>query len=169
VLAAQDERSRPMRPAFVALDPAEAEAREREIGAVLGAEKAAQFTELRRGMPARVEVRIIRQNLENLGVPVTAEQERQLVAMMKNSTPPEPPRPNPGQDPLEASEQFRAWRAERSKYVRDNAAPLLTPRQLERLDESEALQAAMQAAMPPLNLAPSGGPPPSASSPVPKR
>ena len=149
VLAVQDERTRSPFEGFAALDPQEAQAREREIASVLGAEKSARFTELRRTMPARMEIRMLDMQLDQAGVPVSEEQKQRLIAAMKDLSLPEPPRPDAGAPPREGMERFRAWRAARAKLMRDAAAPILTATQLRRLDEHESLQAAMQAAMPP--------------------
>jgi hypothetical protein len=149
VLAAQDERTRSPFEDFAALDPQEARAREREIASVLGAEKSAQFTELRRTMPARMEISMLDMQLDRAGVPVSEEQKQRLMAAMKDLSLPEFPRPDPEAPPREGLERFRAWRTARAKLVRDAAAPVLTATQLRRLDEHESLQAAMQAAMPP--------------------
>jgi len=149
VLAAQDEHTRLPFEDFAALDPQEAQAREREIASVLGAEKSARFTELRRTMPARMEIRMLDMQLDQAGVPVSEEQKQSLIAATKDLSLPEFPRLDPGAPPRQGMEQFRAWRAARAKLVRDAAASVLTATQLRRLDEHEALQAAMQAAMPP--------------------
>lgn len=129
-------------------DTPEGRAREQKIAAVLGTEKAAEFAELRHGMPARSEIQRVRALLDSSGEPVDDEQQRRLLARLKEVELPPPPELTASGPPQTTMQQIRNWREERAKHVREAAAAVLTPRQLERLDESEALLAAMQASVP---------------------
>lgn len=148
ILTAQDERRRSSGDLFAAREPQEEEAREREIAAVLGAEPAARFTELRRTMPARMLMRTLGAQLEQFGAPVSEEQKRGLLAALQDVQLPDFPRPDPSAPPRAGMERFRAWRLERAKRVREAAGSVLTREQLQRLDEQEAMQTEMAAKMP---------------------
>ena len=129
-------------------EPADAQRREQAVASVIGAEKAARFAEAERTLPARSEVRLVAMQLEQSGAPLSEEQREGLTAKMRELEPFQPP-VGPDVPPHEAMVRFRAWRAERTKAIRALAAPLLSPRQLQYLEESDALQSALQAAMPP--------------------
>jgi len=122
------------------------EREQREIAAVLGPERAAQFERLKKTIPARTELSLARSQLERFGEPLSDEQHGTLFAILNAREPSAPP-PALEEDiaPAQRMEQFRSWRRASSARFRESAAQVLTPRQLERLDESEALLEAMQA------------------------
>jgi hypothetical protein len=114
-----------------------------EIAAIIGPEKAAQLEDLRNAMPIRAELRRVRDQLEEAGEPVSPEQQRQLVAILSNRAAPSPPVPEAGEPPEHGFERFRAWARDRDLRLRADSAAVLTPQQLERLEESEALRSVM--------------------------
>lgn len=142
VLVAQDAGPGGPTVHFGPRDTPEARQRESEIAAVIGPEKAAQFVEERSNIPARIEVRSMREQLERAGAPLSDEQNAALSTVMKDLGFSKPPPPAPDATPQESVERTLAWRAARSKHVRDRVAPLLTPRQLQRWDEFESLRVA---------------------------
>ena len=161
VLVEQDEVKGSPRESFGPRDTPEARAREREIAAVIGTEKAAQFAELRSTIPTRAEVRRMREDLERAGAALSDEQNAALMTAMKDLPMSQPPQPAPSATPQESMEQFRAWRAEQAKQIRDRAASVLTPPQIQRLDERDSLRAAMSS-MPLMPVPPNGNASPAA-------
>jgi hypothetical protein len=114
-----------------------------EIANVLGPERAAEFERLRSSLPARGELSLARTLLERVGEPLTDGQSKTLLeALSARESQPMPS--GEGLSMEQRKEQFQSWRRERSQQLRESATGVLTPRQLERLEESEALMEAMR-------------------------
>lgn len=85
-----------------------------EIAAVIGDEKAATFEQLKSTVSLRAEVRRVRDQLDEAGEPMTAEQYRALIGAMSD------------------------WVAERDDMFREKAAGVLERAQLKTLDEGRS-------------------------------
>ncbi|HKP59546.1 MAG TPA: hypothetical protein VJV78_22640 [Polyangiales bacterium] len=107
-----------------------------ELEDAIGGTKAAAFEQLRATLPARLDLRRIRDQLEEAGQPMTSEQQRMLLDILRASGPDTPPR--------EDLQRYQAWIGERDRGIRQNAAAVLSPAQLQTLDEARALRDAMQ-------------------------
>jgi hypothetical protein len=118
-----------------------------EIGRLLGPERAAEFERLRNTLPARSELSLARGQLERVGEPMTEEQQQKLLESLSTRAPLAPLPSGEGVSPEERMEQFQAWRRERTQAFRDSAESVLTPRQLQRLEEGDALMEAMRPSM----------------------
>jgi hypothetical protein len=137
-----------------------------ELAAVLGREKAERFMTEKKLIPVRSEVSVLRMRLEEAGETLSAEQQQALVEVLgkKERTP--PPRRLDG-DPQQAQECFQTWMQEHNRELRESAAPLLTPKQRELMDEDMVYQNAIRPTF--LGAAPTPGaaPPPQAGTPAP--
>jgi hypothetical protein len=124
--------------------PAESGREGAEIAAAIGVDKAAAFERLRGTMSARFELRSVRDQLEDAGEPMTAEQYRALMTAIRAQSPQLPTSPPRGETLEDSMELFRDWMSERNEAFRETAATILNPAQLKMLDESLALREAMQ-------------------------
>ncbi|MET0387607.1 MAG: hypothetical protein ABW321_16680 [Polyangiales bacterium] len=112
--------------------------REAAVSEVIGSERGAQLEGLIRTLPVRGELGVMRMQLESLGAPMTSEQHSQLLAIMSARGPRLPPQVVGTGDPQQAADTFRKWRAEQHQQVLGEAAQVLSPQQLKRLEESQA-------------------------------
>jgi hypothetical protein len=115
-----------------------------ELTKLLGADRAAELERLRASMPLRNELSSTRSQLERIGEPMTDEQQKQL--MQKLSARALAPYPGGEENATaeERAERFQAWRRDRSRSVRESAEGVLTPKQIQRLEESDSLSEAMR-------------------------
>jgi hypothetical protein len=151
VLAAQDQAEGQRRmhngPGADAQTP-DPERNRAEIAAVVGADKAAQFETLKKSLPARSQLAMLRMNLDQSGEPMTEEQRQKLLAIMtaREPVPMPPPLRVDGESGEQSFLRFRDWQQDRDRQMREDAASVLTPQQQKRLDEINAVQAAMRPA-----------------------
>jgi hypothetical protein len=137
VLSDQEERA-------VGSSDEEAAARRREQDALtsaIGREKAERFSQLKASLPARSELRRVRDRLEEAGEPMSGEQQRALVAVM-SSLPGSSPRPIPGESLEQGIERFRSWTSERDRAFRERASDILSEGQQRTLEEAAELREA---------------------------
>ncbi len=110
-----------------------------EIAAVIGWENASRFEKLKEGLPTRTELRRLRDELEDVGEPLSGSQYAALVSAAKSRPPTPPPARVPGESPEVAIERMRTWFAERDQRILDDAAAVLTPEQLQRIEERQSV------------------------------
>lgn len=111
-----------------------------ELSSVLGPERAAEFQRLRGTKRGRANMQMLRYQLEDSDEPISREQEEILLSIVKNRSSEPAPVPVEGESPQESSERFLAWRARNNESFRDAASAVLTPGQLNTLDEETKLQ-----------------------------
>lgn len=115
-----------------------------EVAAVLGAEKAERFSELRRLQPLRSEVSTLGRRLEGTAEPLSPEQQETLLGILASR--PEPASPGgESDDPQPSPDQWAARMREREQRLREDAEPVLTAAQRQLLKEDDAFQSAMRA------------------------
>jgi hypothetical protein len=117
-----------------------------ELAAVLGAEKAERFMAEKKLMPARSEVSLLRMRLEEAGEPLSPEQMQAMVESLGKMERAQLPRRVEGDDPQQSQERFQTWMQQRNRELRESAAPVLTPKQRELMDEEAAIQESMRPA-----------------------
>jgi hypothetical protein len=113
----------------------------------LGARRAEQLDALEQTIPARMEIKQFRDHLEAVGVPLADAQRAKLVAQLTNQHEQRPPPVGAGEPFEEMHERYREWRSERSRLFREQAAAVLTPEQLEQLEQYHAWEATMGEAL----------------------
>ena len=106
-----------------------------ELAAVLGPQKAERFMAEKKLMPVRMQVNTLRSQLEEGGVPLSAEQQRTLLAKLAEKERPQFPRAVQGEAPQQSSTRFQSYMRDQDRELRDAAAPLLTPEQRKLMDE----------------------------------
>lgn len=131
--------------AGAAQDSEDAARREQaEIAAVIGEEKAAAFEQLRETLPLRSELRKVRDQLEDVGDPMTPEQHRALLATLTSGGLARPPSPGEGESMEESAQLYGDWVSDRDDLMRESAAKILSPTQLKTLEETRQLNDAMR-------------------------
>lgn len=127
------------------LEAAAREQRDAEIEALLGPDKAAEFHQFEKSIPARMQVNQIGENMAAANVPLSNAQRNSLIAAVytEQQARPMPERiPNPTP---EYESNFIEWQMEYSKRVQAKVEPLLTAEQAARYRESVELQNARRA------------------------
>lgn len=169
VLAAQDERAMTMRLSDPTSRPDELRAKNRaEVAAVIGSEPAEKLDAWQQAQSARMEVRRVRDQLEDVGEPLSAAQLTRIEELI-HARPPVPAPVRSKDETGEAfMERFKGWRQESREQIRAEVSPVLEPRQLERFDELDDMTRSFEKNMsfvppPPRVNAPSAG---SAAPPV---
>lgn len=167
VLAAQEQRQREqarasgrMRFGMAALSPEDEQRNRDEVAAVLGPEKAARLQTLQKSQPLRSEVRMLRDSLEQAGIPITEQQQRELMAKVTARAAEPKPTRSDGESQDDVVKRFGEQRRERAQRVREEAAAVLSPEQMKVVDQMEELRSTYESARPRRNLsvgAASGG------------
>jgi hypothetical protein len=121
----------------------------KEVAALLGDSKMAEWKAYQQTLPQRSEVDSMGQQLENAGVPLSSDQRSQLVAAMVEETQANP-RPTfaAGLPPEEAQKQFNDWQDAYNKSVSDRAKQLLSSEQYERYHDYTEWMADMRKNLP---------------------
>src|SRR6185295_2547861 len=115
-----------------ALEDANKAQRDADIDALLGPDKAAEFQNFEKSIPARMQVNRIGEGMAAASVPLTDAQRKSmitLIAAAQDSGPP-PQRPANGAYDAEYEMKFLDWQADYSKRVQAQIEPLLTSDQL---------------------------------------
>lgn len=150
--------------AATALTPDERARNDGELAALLGDQKAARFAKLKKLLPARTQLRAVRSQLESLGEPLSPEQERDLLQLLNSKV--DPPASRPA---VQAPEDLRESLHERNRRFREQAEVVLTPMQLKRLEEQDALQKELESRLPLPALPASSSMPAAAGSAAPRK
>jgi hypothetical protein len=121
----------------------------KEIAAVLGDSKMADWKAYQQTLPQRSQVEAVGQQLENAGLPLSAEQRSQLVTALVEEAQANP-RPTfaSGLAPEEAQKQFNEWQEAYDKSVADRAKQVLSSEQYERYHDYTEWMAEMRKNMP---------------------
>lgn len=105
----------------------------RELEATIGPDKAAEFARLRTTVLARSEVRVVRDRLEDVGLPLSDEQLQKLLADSRAREFRFPER-RKGEDMATFSARIRNATRELRQQVYEDATKSLTPEQRRQLD-----------------------------------
>ena len=121
----------------------------KEVAALLGDSKMAEWKAYQQTLPQRSQVDSMGQQLENAGVPLSAEQRSQLVAAMVEESQANP-RPTfaQGLAPEEASKQFNEWQDAYDKSVAERAKQVLSSEQYQRYSDYTEWMAEMRKNLP---------------------
>jgi|GEM_PF-3928814 len=136
VLAVQEERMMAMRVSDPTARPDALRATNRaEVAAVIGSESAEKLDAWQQAQSARMEIRRVRDQLEDVGEPLSAAQLTRIEELIHAR----PSLPAPIRMKEESGEafmdRFKGWRQESREQIRAELSPVLEPRQLERYDE----------------------------------
>jgi hypothetical protein len=143
VLIAQEERAK-----SAGADP-ELRARNRaELEAVVGREPAEKLDAWQQQTAARMEVRRVRDQLEEMGEPLSDAQLSRINELV-HARAPAPPPARQKDEPGEAfAERFKTWRADSREQMRGDVSSVLETRQLERYDELDDLSRTIEKSFP---------------------
>jgi hypothetical protein len=119
-----------------------------EIEAVIGPDKAAKLDSLKEAQSARAELRRVRDELEDMGEPLSDSQYATLVSAMRSRPSSPPPARVAGESADDGVERLRSWFDERDRKLLDEAAAVLTPEQQQRLEERQSLTRALSLSRP---------------------
>jgi hypothetical protein len=116
--------------------------RNADIEALLGPDKAAQFQDFEKSIPARMQVNRIGEGMAAASVPLSEAQRRSLVAVVitEQVSAPPPQRPADGGYDPEYEMKFLDWQADYSKRVQARVEPLLTSEQVARYRDAVEVQ-----------------------------
>ena len=113
-----------------------------EVGKVIGRARAEQVLRGRQQLPVRMQLGIVKSQLDALGAPLSKQQENELVARLSASGASLMPRlPKPGDPP--PVDFLRKWRQEQHQHFLSAAEGVLTPQQIQRFSEVQAMNDAM--------------------------
>lgn len=115
------------------------------VVARLGERRAQRLHELEQTLPARLELKDIRDHLEAVGAPMNEEQKSRMLALLSGQEPPPSPQNMDTGTWADGYEEFRAWRSERDENVQQLAASWLTPEQQRHLEQYQSWQASNDA------------------------
>lgn len=114
------------------------------LATLLGAEKAARFTALRKLEPARSAVRMLRLRLEDSGDPLSPEQQKALLGIVASQGVDPAPQRVAGDDSQRSMERMGTWMRDREQRLREDAAPVLTATQRRLLEEDASFDELMR-------------------------
>ena len=125
-----------------------------KIRALLGDEKYAAYEDYQKNVGERMQLNQLRGQLEEAKIPMQAEQEQQLLAILKEEKTRVPPvipdaaQQNPADLKTlmagDSMEKQLAWLEDYNKRVLERAGAVLTPEQFKRYQEFQDQQASMQ-------------------------
>ena len=129
-----------------------------EIKALIGADKAADWTAYQKSLPDRMQVNQIRDQLDQSGTPMTDSQRTEMLAAVTEESQ-RLPRPafSSGLPSEEAFAQTMQWQTEYDKAVLDRAKQVLNADQYNAYKEYQDWQTAIRSNMP-APRGPNGGP-----------
>jgi hypothetical protein len=108
----------------------------KEIAALIGDSKMAEWNAYQQTLPQRSQVDSVGQQLDNWGMPLSGDQRSQLVTAMVEEARNNPrPTPTAGLAPEEAQKQMNDWQDAYDKSVSERAKQVLTADQYERYRE----------------------------------
>ena len=170
VMEQQAERSRKLSGAAASASPPTDDPQRElaELAAALGPEKAERFMAQKKLMPARGQLSMLRSQLDEGGEPLSAEQQQALLGKLSERERGPFPKSVPGEDPQQISARFQSYMRERDRDLRDLAAPILSPKQRELMEEELKFQEAVRPQISFSGAAPSVAAPPQAGSSAPR-
>lgn len=118
---------------------------EAEIAAIIGQDRMPQWEEYQRSLPQRMEVNMIRDQLQTMGVPIDQNQQAQLLDILHedNQLHP-PPTLSPGLSPQDMQAQLTKWQEERDRRILERVQSVLTPEQYSRYRDYQQWQSEMR-------------------------
>lgn len=101
-----------------------------EIMALIGQDKADEWAAYQQSLPDRAQLGVVRDQLEQAGVPMTDSQRTQMLAAITEESQRLPrPTPSQGLPPEETAAQFRQWQSEYDEALLDRAKQVLNTEQ----------------------------------------
>lgn len=120
-----------------------------EIAALIGQDKMSEWKQFQQTLPQRSEVDVIRQQLDQAGVPLSADQRSELVNVMVEEIQRNPrPTVAQGMMPEDSFKQQNEWQDAYDKSVSDRAKQVLSSEQYDRYSEYRAWMTEMRRNMP---------------------
>jgi len=135
------------------LDPAQQQAQweaarekqKNDITDLLGPTKAAQFDELQKSMPARMELQGLAQQFESVEAPLTSDQNKRMLAAMTEERDRVPwPAAAAGASQEELAKTYGDWQNDYEERVASRVRGILTPTQLTTYNEYQQWQKDMR-------------------------
>jgi hypothetical protein len=125
----------------------------KEIASLIGSDRMAEWKAYQDTLPQRSQVGVIGQQLDQAGVPLSADQRSQLVtAMVEESQRNPQPTAVQGMAPEDVMKQQNEWQDAYGKAVSDRAKQLLSSEQYDRYHQYEEWMAEMRRNLPrPMN------------------
>ena len=140
VLSAQEERAMAVKPGDPSTDPEEVRARNHaEVAAVIGRESAEKLDAWQQQAMLRMEMRRMRDQLDDVGEPLSTAQSSRIEELMRAHPPSPPPQRQRDEPPDAFMSRFKSWRQDSREQVRAEVSTVLEPRQLERYDELDEM------------------------------
>lgn len=158
LLAAQQERAPGT--LHASSDPGLRARNRAEIEAVIGRERAEQLEMWQHQLGARLEMRHVREQLEDVGEPLSEEQLARIGKLIDARLPAPVPEREGGESDTSFRERFMSWRNENRERLREDVTSVLEPRQLARYYELDALSRSIEEAMPDRARSAAGAGPP---------
>ncbi|HTU57932.1 MAG TPA: hypothetical protein VMF89_05855, partial [Polyangiales bacterium] len=129
-----------------------------EVAAVIGRESAEKLDAWQQQFMVRMDMRRVRDQLDEVGEPLSAAQATRIEALMQARPAPAPPQRQKEESNEAFMNRFKSWRQESREHIRAEVSTVLEPRQLERYDEldemSRTFEKSMSAALPAPVVAP---------------
>lgn len=120
-----------------------------EITALIGQDKADEWAAFQKSLPERSQLGVVRDQLEQAGVPMTESQRTQmLAAIMEESQRMPRPTPSQGLPPEEMMAQMNQWQNEYDKALLDRAKLVLNTEQYNAYKEYQDWQTEMRNSLP---------------------
>lgn len=120
-----------------------------EITALIGQDKAGEWAAFQKSLPERSQLGVVRDQLEQAGVPMTESQRAQmLAAIMEESQRMPRPTPSQGLAPEEMMAQMNQWQGEYDKALLDRAKLVLSTEQYKAYKEYQDWQTEMRNSLP---------------------
>lgn len=120
-----------------------------EITALIGQERAADWAAYQKSLPERSTLGVVRDQLEQAGLPMTESQRTQMLAAITEESQRMPrPTPTQGLPPEETMAQMNQWQTEYDKALLDRAKQVLNTDQYSAYKDYQDWQTEMRANMP---------------------
>jgi hypothetical protein len=120
-----------------------------EITALIGQDKADEWAAYQKSLPERSQLGMVRDQLEQAGVPMTESQRAQMLAAITEESQRLPrPTPTQGLPPEEMAAQYTQWQSDYDKALLDRAKQVLNTEQYNAYKEYYDWQTEMRASLP---------------------
>jgi len=125
-----------------ALEDASRAQRDADIEALLGPDKAAEFQDFEKSIPARMQVNRIGESMAAANVPLSDTQRKSLIAAMvaEQAAGPPPKRPDSNGYDAEYETKFLDWQTDYAQRMQARVEPLLTSEQVARYRDAVEVQ-----------------------------
>jgi hypothetical protein len=120
-----------------------------EVISLIGQDKADDWAAYQKSLPDRAQLGMVRDQLEQAGVPMTDSQRTQMLAAISEESQRLPrPTPNNGLAPEEMMAQYNQWQTEYDKALLDRAKQVLNTEQYNAYKDFQDFQTEMRNNMP---------------------